>query len=221
LFGEEAHLLAFDTLDHSIETFSLPLVGVQLFLIDSKVKHNLAESAYNERRAQLEEAWNLTQQIFADLESWRALKPPQFNALTSDLDAITTKRLSYVLDEMSRVQKVQALAEQISTDINNLSLLNDYYQELGQILNQTHDGLRDLYEVSCKEMDFLQNKLIQNPGILGARMMGGGFGGCLLVLAKANFDFHLLEAVFSAYQLHYLQNPSIESIQLMGGVRLC
>jgi len=221
LFGEEAHLLAFDTLDHSIETFSLPLVGVQLFLIDSKVKHNLAESAYNERRAQLEEAWNLTQQIFADLESWRALKPPQFNALTSDLDAITTKRLSYVLDEMSRVQKVQALAEQISTDINNLSVLNDYYQELGQILNQTHDGLRDLYEVSCKEMDFLQNKLIQNPGILGARMMGGGFGGCLLVLAKANFDFHLLEAVFSAYQLRYLQNPSIESIQLMGGVRLC
>jgi galactokinase len=221
LFGEEAHLLAFDTLDHSIKTFSLPLVGVQLFLIDSKVKHNLAESAYNERRAQLEEAWNLTQQIFADLESWRALKPPQFNALTSDLDAITTKRLSYVLDEMSRVQKVQALAEQISTDINNLSLLNDYYQELGQILNQTHDGLRDLYEVSCKEMDFLQNKLIQNPGILGARMMGGGFGGCLLVLAKANFDFHLLEAVFSAYQLRYLQNPSIESIQLMGGVRLC
>jgi galactokinase len=221
LFGEEAHLLAFDALDHSIETFSLPLVGVQLFLIDSKVKHNLAESAYNERRAQLEDAWNLTQQIFTNLESWRALKPSQFNVLISDLDAITTKRLSYVRDEMSRVQKVQALAEQMSTDINNWSLLNDYYQELGQILNQTHDGLRDLYEVSCEEMDFLQNKLIQNPGILGARMMGGGFGGCLLVLAKANFDFHLLEAVFSAYQLHYLQNPSIESIQLTGGVRLC
>lgn len=221
LFGEEAHLLAFDTLDHSIETFSLPLVGVQLFLIDSKVKHNLAASAYNERRTQLEDAWDLTQQIFTNLESWRDLKPPQFNALTADLDAITTKRLSYVLDEMSRVQKVQALAEQMSTDINNLSLLNDYYQELGQILNQTHDGLRDLYEVSCEEIDFLQNKLIQNPGILGARMMGGGFGGCLLVLAKANFDFHLLEAVFSAYQLRYLQNPSIESIQLMGGVQLC
>lgn len=221
LLGEESHLLAFDTLHQSIQTFSLPLVGVQLFLIDSKVKHNLAASAYNERRSQLEEAWNLTQQIFVGIESWRSLKPFQFNALLSHLDAVSSKRLTYVLDEMSRVQKVQALAEQIATDLNDSSVLNDYYQELGQILNQTHDGLRDLYEVSCEEIDFLQCHLLQTPGILGARMMGGGFGGCLLVLAKANFDLHLLEAVFSAYQLCYRQNPSIEPIQLMGGVKIC
>jgi galactokinase len=219
LFGEEAHLLAFDTLDHSIETFSLPLVGVQLFLIDSKVKHNLAASAYNERRSQLEEAWNLAQQIFVGIESWRSLKPFQFKALLSHLDAVSIKRLTYVLDEMSRVQKVQALAKQIAADLNDSSALNDSYQELGHLLNQTHDGLRDLYEVSCEEIDFLQCHLQQTPSILGARMMGGGFGGCLLVLAKANFDFHLLEAVFSAYQLCYRQNPSIEPIQLMGGVR--
>ncbi len=220
LLGEEAHLLAFDTLHQSIQTFSLPLVGVQLFLIDSKVKHNLAASAYNERRSQLEEAWNLAQQIFVGIESWRSLNPFQFKALLSHLDAVSIKRLTYVLDEMSRVQKVQALAEHIATDFNDSSVLNDSYQELGQILNQTHDGLRDLYEVSCEEIDFLQCHLLQTPGILGARMMGGGFGGCLLVLAKANFDFHLLEAVFSAYQLRYRQNPSIEPIQLMGGVRV-
>ena len=219
LFGEEAHLLAFDTLDHSIETFSLPLVGVQLFLIDSKVKHNLAASAYNERRSQLEEAWNLAQQIFVGIESWRSLSPFQFKALLSHLDAVSIKRLTYMLDEMSRVQKVQALAKQIAADLNDSSALNDSYQELGHLLNQTHDGLRDLYEVSCEEIDFLQCHLQQTPSILGARMMGGGFGGCLLVLAKANFDFHLLEAVFSAYQLCYRQNPSIEPIQLMGGVR--
>jgi galactokinase len=189
-------------------------------LIDSKVKHNLAASAYNERRSQLEEAWNLTQKIFVGIESWRSLKPFQFNALLSHLDAVSIKRLTYVLDEMSRVQKVQALAEHIATDFNDSSVLNDSYQELGHLLNQTHDGLRDLYEVSCEEIDFLQCHLLQTPGILGARMMGGGFGGCLLVLAKANFDFHLLEAVFSAYQLCYRQNPSIEPIQLMGGVRV-
>lgn len=220
LFGEEAHLLAFDTLDHSIETFSLPLVGAQLFLIDSKVKHNLAVSAYNERRSQLEEAWNLAQQIFVGIESWRSLNPFQFKALLSHLDAVSIKRLTYVLDEMSRVQKVQALAKQIAADLNDSSALNDSYQELGHLLNQTHDGLRDLYEVSCEEIDFLQCHLLQTPGILGARMMGGGFGGCLLVLAKADFNFHSLEAVFTAYQLRYRQNPSIEPIQLMGGVRV-
>ncbi len=221
LFGEEAHLLAFDTLDHSIQTFSLPLVGVQLFLIDSKVKHNLAVSAYNERRSQLEEAWNLAQQIFVGIESWRSLNPFQFKALLSHLDAVSIKRLTYVLDEMSRVQKVQALAKQIAADLNDSSALNDSYQELGHLLNQTHDGLRDLYEVSCEEIDFLQCHLQQTPGILGARMMGGGFGGCLLVLAKADFNFHSLEAVFTAYQLRYRQNPSIEPIQLMGGVKIC
>lgn len=220
LFGEEAHLLAFDTLHQSIQTFSLPLVGVQLFLIDSKVKHNLAASAYNERRSQLEEAWNLAQQIFVGIESWRSLNPFQFKALLSHLDAVSIKRLTYVLDEMSRVQKVQALAKQIAADLNDSSALNDSYQELGHLLNQTHDGLRDLYEVSCEEIDFLQCHLQQTPGILGARMMGGGFGGCLLVLAKADFNFHSLEAVFTAYQLRYRQNPSIEPIQLMGGVRV-
>ena len=220
LLGEEAHLLAFDTLHQSIQTFSLPLVGVQLFLIDSKVKHNLAASAYNERRSQLEEAWNLAQQIFVGIESWRSLNPFQFKALLSHLDAVSIKRLTYVLDEMSRVQKVQALAKQIAADLNDSSALNDSYQELGHLLNQTHDGLRDLYEVSCEEIDFLQCHLQQTPGILGARMMGGGFGGCLLVLAKADFNFHSLEAVFTAYQLRYRQNPSIEPIQLMGGVRV-
>ena len=98
LLGEEAHLLAFDTLHQSIQTFSLPLVGVQLFLIDSKVKHNLAASAYNERRSQLEEAWNLAQKIFVGIESWRSLKPFQINALLSHLDAVSIKRLTYVLD---------------------------------------------------------------------------------------------------------------------------
>ncbi|MEY3505031.1 MAG: hypothetical protein RL349_1627, partial [Bacteroidota bacterium] len=134
LLGEEAHLLAFDTLHQSIQTFSLPLVGVQLFLIDSKVKHNLAASAYNERRSQLEEAWNLAQQIFVGIESWRSLNPFQFKALLSHLDAVSIKRLTYVLDEMSRVQKVQALAKQIAADLNDSSALNDSYQELGHLL---------------------------------------------------------------------------------------
>lgn len=220
LLGEEAHLLAFDTLDQSIEKFSLPLVGVQLFLIDSKVKHNLAQSAYNERRAQLEDAWKLALRIFTDLESWRALQLCQFDKLLVHLDAVTQKRLRYVRDEIERVRKVQSLAAQISKEINAPLLLEKHYYELGSLLNQTHVGLRDLYEVSCEEIDFLQTQLLQNPGILGARMMGGGFGGCLLVLAKANFNFHLLDPVFTAYQLCYRHSPSIEPIQLMSGVQV-
>jgi len=220
LFGKEAHLLAFDCLSQEIEAFQLPLVGVQLFLIDSKVKHNLAESAYNERRAQLESAWLLAKNTFPGLKSWRAINEAQLQDVLTHLDQGTQKRLRYVVDEMSRVQKVQKLAAQISDDLNDVSLMNEHYRDLGSCINQTHEGLRDLYEVSCEEIDFLQAALLNLPGILGARMMGGGFGGCLLVLAKADFNLNLLAAVFSGYAALYQQRPSVEQIILTDGVQV-
>jgi galactokinase len=220
LFGKEAHLLAFDCLSQEIEAFQLPLLGVQLFLIDSKVKHNLAESAYNERRAQLESAWLLAKNTFPGLKSWRDINETQLQVVFTHLDQRSQKRLRYVLDEMSRVQKVQNLATEISDDLNAARLMNEHYQELGSCINQTHEGLRDLYEVSCEEMDHLQSQLLQNSSILGARMMGGGFGGCLLVLAKADFDWTLLDPVFSGYAALYQQLPSVEQIKLTDGVQV-
>ena len=229
LFGQKDQLLAFDCLSQEISNFSLPLVGVKLFLIDSKVKHNLAESAYNERRTQLEDAFKKALALFPKLKSWRDIDPEQVAILCADLDATSQKRLHYILDEMARVEMVQLLSNKIAKQvtkgkeekIDDLNFLKAQYQQLGALINETHVGLRDLYEVSCIELDFLQHELLNNPSILGARMMGGGFGGCLLVLAKADFNFHSLEAVFTAYQLRYRQNPSIEPIQLMGGVKIC
>jgi galactokinase len=220
LFGKEAHLLAFDCLSQEIEAFQLPLVGVQLFLIDSKVKHNLAESAYNERRAQLESAWLFAQDAFPGLKSWRDINEAQLQVVFTHLDQHTQKRLRYVVDEMSRVQKVRKLAAEISDDLNDASLMTEHYRELGSCINQTHEGLRDLYEVSCEEVDYLQSQLLLNSGILGARMMGGGFGGCLLVLAKADFDLNLLAPIFSGYAALYQQLPSLEQIKLMDGVQV-
>ena len=220
LFGKEAHLLAFDCLSQEIEAFQLPLVGVQLFLIDSKVKHNLAESAYNERRAQLESAWLFTQDAFPGLKSWRDINEAQLQVVFTHLDQHTQKRLRYVVDEMSRVQKVRKLAAEISDDLNDASLMTEHYRELGSCINQTHEGLRDLYEVSCEEVDYLQSQLLLNSGILGARMMGGGFGGCLLVLAKADFDWTLLDPIFSGYAALYQQLPSVEQIKLTDGVQV-
>jgi galactokinase len=220
LFGKEAHLLAFDCLSQEIEAFQLPLLGVQLFLIDSKVKHNLAESAYNERRAQLESAWLLAKHTFPGLMSWRDINEAQLQALFTHLDLSTQKRLRYVLDEMSRVQQVQKLATEISDDLNDARLIKEHYRQLGSCINQTHDGLCDLYEVSCEEIDFLQGALLNVSGILGARMMGGGFGGCLLVLSNVDFDLALLDPIFSGYEALYQQLPSVEQIKLTDGVQL-
>jgi galactokinase len=220
LFGKQNELIAFDCLNQKITTFTLPLNGVQLFLLDSKIKHNLAESAYNERRAQLETAWLKAKELFESLESWRAINEKQLALLVSHLDVSTQKRLRYVTDEIARVEKVQALALEISEKIKNSVSPMEAYLELGMLLNETHEGLRDLYEVSCAEIDFLQRALLEKPEILGARMMGGGFGGCLLVLATQDFAYTSLDVLFSRYEQLFNAKPSVEQIQLTEGVHV-
>jgi galactokinase len=186
LFGKTNHLLAFDCINHEIITFELPLHGAQLFLIDSKVKHNLAESAYNQRRASMEQAWSLVQVLFPDVQNWRELTTENALLLFEKLDVETQKRLQYVLEEIKRVNLVQELAKQLSQPDASQNA-EELLSQLGTCLTQTHMGLSVLYEVSCAELDFLQDQMTKHSGVYGSRMMGGGFGGCLLVLANAEF----------------------------------
>ncbi len=213
LFGKENHLIAMDCLTNEITSFSLPLVGVQLFLIDSKVKHNLASSAYNQRRETLQKAWNRAKDLFPSLSSWRALDDKRAAQLMSALDLESQKRLQYVRQEIQGVEAIQAL----SVALNNKADF-EMYQSLGSLLNQTHFGLRDLYEVSCEEIDHLQTALLKNPKVLGARMMGGGFGGCLLVLASKELQFSTLNTIFKTYEDLYHRKPTVEIVSLVEGV---
>lgn len=220
LFGKESHLLAFDCISNEIRPFQLSLNGAQLFLIDSKVKHNLAESAYNKRRASMERAWIVAQALFPDLKSWRELNAENAQLLFEKLDVETQKRLQYVLEEIKRVNLVQELAKQLAQPDASQNA-EELLRQLGNCLIQTHIGLRDLYEVSCSELDFIHDQIKKYPGVYGARMMGGGFGGCLLVLASAEFSSSsefdsLLEAyqhLFGVSALHY-------PIALSNGVQL-
>ena len=218
LFGQANHLLAFDCISNEIMPFELPLNGAQLFLIDSKVKHNLASSAYNERRASMEHAWELAQVLFPNLKNWRDLKPTELARLNSNLDATTQNRLRYVIEEIARVKAVQKLANELallSPDQNPEALL----AQLGAYLNQTHEGLQAQYEVSCEELDFLQEAICAQKGVLGARMMGGGFGGCLLVLAKSSFSFdEALPPLFAAYEKRYGLAAESIKVKLNNGV---
>lgn len=220
LFGKENHLLAFDCSSNEMRPFQLSLNGAQLFLIDSKVKHNLAESAYNKRRASMEQAWMVAQASFPNLKSWRELNAENAQQLYENLDLETQKRLQYVLEEIKRVNLVQELAKQLAQPDASQNA-EELLWQLGTCLTQTHIGLRDLYEVSCSELDFIHDQITKYPGVYGARMMGGGFGGCLLVLASAEFSSSsefdsLLEAyqhLFGVSALHY-------PIALSNGVQL-
>jgi galactokinase len=220
LFGKANHLLAFDCISHDITPFELPLHGAQLFLIDSKVKHNLAESAYNQRRASMEQAWAIAQELFPHLENWRDLNTANTAQLFEKLDAETQKRLQYVLEEIKRVEAVQKLASALVAA--DLSVKHEeWLEQLGACLSQTHMGLSVLYEVSCAELDFLQDQVTKHPGVYGARMMGGGFGGCLLVLASAEFEpSSALPPIFSAYQNQFGSTALHYPIALAAGVHV-
>ena len=220
LFGKANHLLAFDCISHDITPFELPLHGAQLFLIDSKVKHNLAESAYNQRRASMEQAWSIAQELFPLLENWRDLNTANTEQLFEKLDAETQKRLQYVLEEIKRVEAVQKLASALVAA--DLSVKHEeWLEQLGACLSQTHMGLSVLYEVSCAELDFLQDQVTKHPGVYGARMMGGGFGGCLLVLASAEFEpSSALPPIFSAYQNQFGSTALHYPIALAAGVHV-
>lgn len=220
LFGEANHLLAFDCINHEITPFELPLHGAQLFLIDSKVKHNLAESAYNKRRASMEQAWTVAQDLFSDVKSWRDLSAANAQQLSEKLNVETQKRLQYVLEEIERVQVVQKLASALSAEAVS-SEPEELLRQLGACLSQTHMGLSVLYEVSCAELDFLQDQITKHTGVYGARMMGGGFGGCLLVLANTEFMYSsALPSIFSAYQRQFGINAEHYPIQIANGVQL-
>lgn len=220
LFGKANHLLAFDCISHDITPFELPLHGAQLFLIDSKVKHNLSESAYNQRRASMEQAWSLAQELFPHLENWRDLNTANAAQLFEKLNVETQKRLQYVLEEIQRVQALQKLAIALSAEAES-SKTEALLEQLGACLSQTHVGLSILYEVSCAELDFLQDQITKHPGVYGARMMGGGFGGCLLVLASAEFEpSSALSPIFSAYQNQFGSTALHYPIALAAGVHV-
>lgn len=220
LFGKANHLLAFDCISHDITPFELPLHGAQLFLIDSKVKHNLAESAYNQRRASMEQAWSLAQELFPHLENWRDLNTANAAQLFEKLNVETQKRLQYVLEEIQRVQELQKLAIALSAEAESFKP-EALLRQLGACLSQTHMGLSVLYEVSCAELDFLQDQITKSPGVYGARMMGGGFGGCLLVLASTEFEpSSALPPIFSAYQNHFGSTALHYPIALAAGVHV-
>ncbi|GCE13020.1 galactokinase [Tengunoibacter tsumagoiensis] len=176
----KAILLDCRSMEYRYLPFEAPNVSV--VVIDTSVRRELASSAYNERRSQCEQATQLLQKAIlqADPENSQArqikelrdITPEQYAQHKDQLPEVLQKRAGYVIAENKRVLKVVELLGQ-----------NDI-EAVGAILWQGHAGLRDEYEVSCDELDALVEIAQSVPGVLGARMMGGGFGGCTINLVR-------------------------------------
>ncbi|NND80210.1 MAG: galactokinase, partial [Maribacter sp.] len=191
VMSKEGHVILLDceSLDYSY--IPIQIKPYKIVLLNTNVSHNLASGEYNVRRAQCEAGVAVLQRKYAQVKSLRHATMDMLNNVKSELDEIVYNRCAYIIQEKKRVlEAVEALKA------NNLG-------RVGELLYETHDGLSKMYEVSCPELDFLVEFSKRYDSVLGARMMGGGFGGCTINFVHEDAIENYVEAASKAYEKEY------------------
>ncbi len=172
IFGKTDHALFLDCRTLHYELVPLNLGAVQIVVCNTKVKRELASSEYNKRRATCEEGVEILKQWLPSISSLRDVSLSDFKKYETFLPPLTQKKCRYVIQENER-----ALSAVEALKAGNL-------QAFGRLMNASHIGLRDDYEVSCKELDAMVEIAWAHDGVIGARMTGAGFGGCTVNLVR-------------------------------------
>ena len=179
LLGQRGQAIKLDCRSLQYEYVQLDLKDYELLLINTGVSHALANSAYKDRVRECREGAEAVAKKFEGIQSLRDVSLEQLDACRENISEVVYRRCRYVIEENERLHQALAL------------LTNGEMEALGKLLLRTHEGLSEEYEVSCRELDFLVELAKDHKGVAGARMMGGGFGGCTLNLVKksAKEDF--------------------------------
>ncbi len=209
LFGMKNSVMLLDCRDQTHEYFPFHFPDYDVVLIDSRVKHSLASSEYNNRRASCEEGVEIIKQQNPKVNSLRDVSLELLISMKDKMSADTFLKCLYVVEEIERTQKAAGYLK-----AGNLPAF-------GELMYQTHEGLSQLYEVSCSELDFLATWAKDNRNsIVGARMMGGGFGGCTINLIKKEATIALTDEVKAKYFATFKTEPHFYSVKLEDGVHL-
>lgn len=187
MMGKKDHAILLDCRSLDYRYLPLALNAYKLLLCNTNVRHSLASSEYNIRRAECEEGLAIMQGTYPGLTSLRGVTPAMLQEHASLMPVNVYNRCSYVVEEIARVQEAA------------LDLENGNLASFGTKMFQTHEGLSGLYQVSCPELDFLVDQARQN-NVAGARMMGGGFGGCTLNLIASGAVDAFTKSARKAYR---------------------
>jgi galactokinase len=188
VFGKKNHVIKLDCRTLDYEYVPLNMEGVKIVLLNTNVKHSLASSEYNTRRQECEQGVAWIKEHEPDVNSLRDATLEMLDKYVKPKDPTVDKRCRYVVEEIGRL--LQGCED----------LRNGHLDDLGKKMFLTHDGLSKQYEVSCKELDFLVDAVRNNPAVLGARMMGGGFGGCSINLVREEAIDELIATTTRAYK---------------------
>ena len=185
--GKKDHAIFLDTSDLSYEYAPCVLDGAKIVITNSKVKHSLVDSAYNDRRSECAAALKALQSEL-DIQALGDLTPEEFESHKSLIkDEIQLQRAKHAVYENQRT--IDAVTALKAGDI----------ESFGKLMNQSHISLRDDYDVSCEEIDILVDLAWKIPGVLGSRITGGGFGGCTVSIVKNESVDTFIETIGKTY----------------------
>jgi galactokinase len=169
---------------------------LRVVIINSMVKHELSGGEYGQRRSQCEEGVAILKRQKPQIKALRDVTPVEVEEARSKLTDVVYRRCRHVVSENARtVEAAKALSEQ-------------RYERAGELMIQSHNSLRDDYEVSCAELDFLVEEAMKVKGVYGARMTGGGFGGCIVALVQPRSVETLIDKVHRAYTAKFNRQPN-------------
>lgn len=206
--SKKDHAILLDCKTSQSEFLKLP-TNLHFYLFNTNVKHNLLLTDYNQRTAECATILTKIKVYLPRLQGLCDLSLDEFRNFIANhpriLTALELKRTSFVIEENQRT-----LTAKNAITANNPT-------QLGQLMLESHVGLRDLYQVSCTELDWLVSFATDLPFILGSRMMGGGFGGCTINLATTQLPIDILDTIQKDYQTHFGIPLSIYKVESSDG----
>lgn len=207
IFGKAGSLIRLDCRSMEYKYFPFHPKGYRLVLLDSVVKHELASSAYNRRRASCETVVAAVKAAgHPSVEYLRDVNMAMLAEVKGKVSDEDYMRAEYVIEEIQRVLDVCDALER------------DDYETVGAKMYETHHGMSRLYEVSCPELDFL-NDLARECGVTGSRVMGGGFGGCTINLVKDSLYDEFIAKAVREYAARFGHDPKVYPVVISDGAR--
>ena len=203
--GKKDNAIFLDTSTLKFEYAPIELEDAKIIITNSKVKHSLVDSAYNDRRQECADALAALQKDL-DIESLGELSPEEFEANKGLItDPVQLKRAKHAVYENQRT--IDAVASLRAGDI----------ARFGELMNQSHISLRDDYAVSCEEIDILVDLAWKIPGVIGSRITGGGFGGCTVSIVKNDSVDTFIESIGKAYKEKVGHEAEFYTVQIGDG----
>ena len=218
LLGREDQALFLDCRSLEYEYVPLNLGAHYIAICNTKIKRELAASEYNKRRTECERGVDILEKWLPDISSLRDISLVDFKKYEDELPALTQKRCRYVIEENTRV--LDAVSALKMRHTQTAEKIDESLIQFGRLMNASHNGLRDDYEVSCAELDLLTDLARSIEGVIGSRMTGAGFGGCTVSIVHEDVLETFRTLVTTEYHKQTGIEPEIYLCNVSGGAQI-